>query len=40
MDAGVSLSEHFDMNLTSLLPITNRVQAFPAGSQAITEDEA
>lgn len=40
MDAGVSLSEHFDMNLTSLLPTTNRVQAFPAGRQAITEDEA
>lgn len=40
MDAGVSLSQHFDMDLASLLPRTNRIRAFPAGHQALTGDEA
>ena len=28
MDAGVRLSEHFDLDLTSLLPASNPAQAF------------
>ncbi|MGT2505022.1 gamma-mobile-trio integrase GmtZ [Cupriavidus basilensis] len=40
MDAGLSLSQYFDMDLTSLLPSTNRIRAFPAGHQALTRDEA
>ncbi|WP_028231604.1 gamma-mobile-trio integrase GmtZ [Paraburkholderia mimosarum] len=39
MDAGVSLSQHFDMDLASLLPTTNHVQAFPAGRQSLLRDE-
>lgn len=31
MDAGVSLSQHFDMDLSALLPKKNRAQAFPPG---------
>jgi hypothetical protein len=40
MDAGVSLSRHFDMDLASLLPTTNRVQAFPAGHEVLTGNVA
>ena len=40
MDAGERLSEHFDMNLTSLLPSANPVIAFPAGRQVHTGDTA
>jgi hypothetical protein len=40
MDAGLSLSQHFDMDLASLLPTTSQVQAFPNRHQALTEDEA
>jgi hypothetical protein len=40
MDAGVKLSQHFDIDLASLLPTTNRVQAFPVRHQALTVDEA
>jgi hypothetical protein len=39
MDAGVSLSEQFDMDLSSLLPATNPVSAFPAARRAMSEDE-
>jgi hypothetical protein len=34
MDAGISLSQHFDMDLSTLIPTTNRAQAFPARHQA------
>lgn len=40
MDAGVSLSQHFDMDLASLLPTRNSTQAIPAGHRALTGDEA
>jgi hypothetical protein len=40
MDAGVSLSQHFGMDLSSLLPTANPIQAFPAGRQALSGDEA
>lgn len=36
MDAGVSLSQHFDMDLTSLLPSMDSIQAHPAGHSALT----
>lgn len=39
MDAGVRLSQHFDMDLTSLLPMTNHVPSVLAESQTITVDE-
>jgi Putative phage integrase len=39
MDAGVSLSQHFDMDLASLLRTTNHVRAFPAGRQSLLRDE-
>lgn len=35
MDAGVRLSEHFDMDLASLLPASNRAQALPLGHQTL-----
>ena len=35
MDAGVRLSEHFDLDLTSLLPASTRAQAFPLGRQTL-----
>lgn len=35
MDAGVRLSEHFDLDLASLLPVPNRAQAFPLGRQTL-----
>ncbi|MDE1715315.1 VPA1269 family protein [Chromobacterium amazonense] len=40
MDAGVSLRQHFDMDLASLLSTSNPVQAFPAGRQALQGDQA
>lgn len=40
MDAGVSLSRHFNMDLASLLPTANPVQAFPAGRQTLPGGEA
>lgn len=40
MDAGVSLSQHFDMDLAALLPTTNSIPAIPAGHRALTADEA
>ncbi|ARU23405.1 hypothetical protein RSSE_c3012 [Ralstonia solanacearum] len=40
MDAGVSLSQYFDMDLASLLPSMNSIQANPAGHRALTGDEA
>ena len=39
MDAGASLSQHFEMDLTSLLPAARPVQAFPAGRQTLTRVE-
>jgi hypothetical protein len=39
MDAGMSLSQHFDMDLASLLPTTNHVQASPAGRQSLLRDK-
>lgn len=35
MDAGVRLSEHFDLDLASLLPPSNRARAFPLGRQTL-----
>jgi len=40
IDAGLSLSQHFDMDLASLLPTANPVMAIPAGRQILTGDEA
>ncbi|NYG31469.1 integrase [Sphaerotilus montanus] len=40
MDAGASLSQHFDMDLASLLPAARPVQAFPAGRRPLTGTEA
>ena len=40
MDAGISLSQHFDMDLSTLMPTTNRAQAFPARHQALAGDDA
>jgi hypothetical protein len=40
MDAGVKLGKHFDMDLASLLPTTNRSQALPAGHRVLMEVEA
>lgn len=40
MDAGARLSQHFDMDLASLLPAARTVQAFPAGRQTLTGTEA
>lgn len=39
IEAGVSLSQHFEMDLSILLTTTNRVQAFPNRHQALTGDE-
>ncbi|MDR6504256.1 hypothetical protein J2785_007457 [Burkholderia ambifaria] len=36
MDAGARLSQHFDMDLASLLPAARPSQAFPAGRQTLT----
>ncbi|NMM82680.1 integrase [Acidovorax sp. SRB_14] len=40
MDAGARLSQHFDMDLASLLPATRPVQAFSAGRQNLKGAEA
>lgn len=40
MDAGERLSQHFDMDLASLLPAARPVQAFPAGRRTLTGAEA
>ena len=40
IDAGMSLSRHFGIDLSSLLPRTNPVRAFPAKRQTLTGDEA
>lgn len=40
IDAGMRLSQHFDMDLAALLPTTNPVPAFPAGRQELTGNEA
>ena len=40
MDAGLSLSQHFDMDLTSLLPTKNSSQVTSAGHRALEGDEA
>ncbi len=36
MDAGARLSQHFDMDLASILPATPSLQAFPIGRQPLT----
>ncbi|QTQ35823.1 gamma-mobile-trio integrase GmtZ [Aromatoleum petrolei] len=40
MDAGARLSQHFDMDLASLLPTPHPVSAMPGGRQSLLEDEA
>ncbi|MGY2488164.1 hypothetical protein [Cupriavidus sp. CP313] len=40
MDAGASLSEHFDMDLALPLPTANLVRAFPTGHWVVTGDKA
>ncbi len=40
MDAGMSLSRHFDIDLAALLPTTNPVPAYPARRQALARDKA
>jgi hypothetical protein len=40
MDAGARLSQHFDMDLASLLPADRPIQAFPIGRRALTGAEA
>ena len=40
MDAGARLSQHFDMDLASLLPAARPVQTFPAGRRTLTGAEA
>jgi hypothetical protein len=40
MDAGSTLSQHFDMDLASLLPTPNHVRPSPTGHRALTGDEA
>lgn len=40
MDSGVSLSEYFDMDLSSLLPSVNPVYGFPAGRRTLKGDVA
>jgi hypothetical protein len=40
IDAGARLSEHFNMNLASLLPAARPAQAFPIGRRVLTEAEA
>lgn len=35
MDAGIRLSEHFDLDLAALLPASHRAQAFPLGRQTL-----
>jgi hypothetical protein len=40
MDAGMSLSQHFGIDLAALLPTTNPLPAFPARCQALAGDGA
>lgn len=40
MDAGVKLSQHFDMDLATLLPAANPARVSPAGRRALREVEA
>lgn len=40
MDAGARLSQHFDMDLASLLPVVRPAQAFSAGRPILTGAEA
>lgn len=40
MDAGLSLSQYFDMDLASLLPTPNHVRPSPTGHRALKGDEA
>lgn len=40
MDAGARLSQHFDMDLTSLLQAARSAQVFPAGPRPLTGDAA
>lgn len=40
MDAGARLSQHFDLDLASLLPAAQPVKAFPAGSGPLTGVDA
>lgn len=40
MDAGVRLSQHFNMDLASLLHASRSVQSFPAGPRPLTGDAA
>lgn len=40
MDAGARLSQHFDMDLASLLPAARPAQTFPAGRRPLTAAEA
>ena len=40
MDAGERLSQHFDMDLASLLPASRPIQAFPAGRRPLTGVDA
>lgn len=40
IDSGARLSRHFDMDLASLLPAAQAVQAFPAGPRSLTGAEA
>ena len=40
MDAGVSLSQHFDMDLSSLLPATGPALAFPTERQTLLRGDA
>ncbi|OAE14244.1 integrase [Pseudomonas simiae] len=39
MDAGVSLSQHFDMDLFTLLPAINQFQTFPSTHKTLAGDE-
>ncbi|MGI0857217.1 gamma-mobile-trio integrase GmtZ [Pseudomonas aeruginosa] len=40
IDAGVSLSQHFDIDLASLLPTTNSIQSIRPGHRFLTGEEA
>jgi hypothetical protein len=39
MDAGVRLSQHFDMDLSALLARAKLTRMFPAGRQPLSGDE-
>jgi hypothetical protein len=40
IDAGASLSQHFDVDLNALLPTTTSVRVFPAGRRILTGSDA